>query len=103
MLFIQMSLKFKPGNIDDVNKVGTIIFNAFSTIAQKHGFPSDFPSLDIAKDTATSLLYNPNFYSVIAEEDNSKVIERPCAHYDDLLKKAWTIFISSKDLSILMM
>ena len=68
-----MSLKFRPGNMDDVDKVGTIIFNAFSTIAQRHGFPSDFPSIDIAKDTATSLLSNPSFYSVVAEED-SKVI-----------------------------
>jgi predicted N-acetyltransferase YhbS len=68
-----MSLKFRTGNIDDAYKVGTIISNAFSTIAQRHGFASDFPSLDIAKDTATYLLSNPNFYSVIAEED-SKVI-----------------------------
>jgi predicted N-acetyltransferase YhbS len=68
-----MSLKFRPGNVDDAYKVGTIIFNAFSTIAQKHGFPSDFPSIDIAKDAAMSLLSNLNFYSVIAEED-SKVI-----------------------------
>jgi predicted N-acetyltransferase YhbS len=73
MLFIQMSLRFRPGNMDDADKVGTIISNAFSTIAQKHGFPSDFPSIDIAKDTAMSLLSNTNFYSVIAEED-SKVI-----------------------------
>ena len=68
-----MSLKFRPGNIYDVDKVGTIIFDAFSTIAQRHGFPSDFPSIDIAKDVSTSLLSNLKFYSVIAEED-SKVI-----------------------------
>ena len=68
-----MSLKLRPGNIDDADKVGTIIFNAFSTIAQRHGFHSDFPSIDIAKDTTMSLLSNPNFYSAIAEED-SKVI-----------------------------
>jgi predicted N-acetyltransferase YhbS len=68
-----MILKFRPGNMDDADDVGTIIVNAFSTIAQRHGFPSDFPSLTIAKDTATSLLSNPNFYSIIAEED-SKVI-----------------------------
>ena len=73
MLFIQMSLKFRPGNMDDVDKVGTITFNAFSTIAQKHAFHADFPSIDTAKDAAMSLLSNPNFYSVIAEED-SKVI-----------------------------
>ncbi|MGN6623117.1 MAG: GNAT family N-acetyltransferase [Candidatus Nitrosocosmicus sp.] len=68
-----MSLKFRPGNIDDAYKVGTIISNAFSTIAQKHGFPSDFPSIDIAKDAAMSLLSNPNFYSVIAEEDSEVI------------------------------
>ena len=55
------------------DKVGTIIFNAFSTIAQKHGFTSDFPSIDIAKDAASSLLSNPNFYSVIAEEDSNVI------------------------------
>ena len=73
MLFIQMSLKFRPGNMDDADKVGTIIFNAFSTIAQRHGFTSDFPSIDIAKDAASSLLSNPNFYSVIAEEDSNVI------------------------------
>src|SRR3954453_7621074 len=73
MLFIQMSLKFRPGNMDDADKVGTVISNAFSTIAQKHGFHSDYPSIDIAKDAAMSLLSNPNFYSVIAEEDNSVI------------------------------
>jgi predicted N-acetyltransferase YhbS len=73
MLFIHMILKFRPGNVDDAYKVGIIISNAFSTIAQKHGFPSDFPSIDIAKEAAMSLLSNLNFYSVIAEED-SKVI-----------------------------
>jgi hypothetical protein len=73
MLFIHMILKFRPGNVDDAYKVGIIISNAFSTIAQKYGFPSDFPSIDIAKEAAMSLLSNLNFYSVIAEED-SKVI-----------------------------
>jgi predicted N-acetyltransferase YhbS len=73
MLFIQMSLKLRPGNMDDADKVGTIISNAFLTIAQKHGFPSDFPSIDIAKDAAMSLLSNPNFYSVIAEEEGKVV------------------------------
>ncbi|MGN6708157.1 MAG: GNAT family N-acetyltransferase [Candidatus Nitrosocosmicus sp.] len=68
-----MSLKFRPGNADDAYKVATIIFNAFSTIAQKHGFASDFPSIDIAKDAAMSLLSNPNFYSVIAEEDSEVI------------------------------
>jgi len=66
-------LKLRPSNVSDADKVGTIISNAFSTIAQKHGFTSDFPSMDIAKNTAMSLLSNPNFYSVIAEEDNSVI------------------------------
>ncbi len=59
--------------MDDADKVGTIIFNAFSIIAQKHGFTSDFPSIDIAKDATSSLLSNPNFYSVIAKEDSNVI------------------------------
>ena len=47
--------------------------NAFSTIAQRHGFTSDFPSIDIAKDATSSLLSNTNFYSVIAEEDSNVI------------------------------
>jgi predicted N-acetyltransferase YhbS len=58
----------RPGRIEDTDKVGKIIFEAFSVIADKHGFPPDFPSVDVARGLASSLLSNPRFYSVVAED-----------------------------------
>lgn len=71
------TLKFRSGRIDDVNDVGKIMFEAFSYLANKHGFPSDFPSIDIGKDAASYFLSNSGFYSVVAEdthEDKGKII-----------------------------
>ena len=55
----------------DTDKVGQIIFEAFSVVADKHNFPPDFPSVEAARDLACSLLSNPRFYSVVAEDTTS--------------------------------
>ena len=70
-------LRLRPGVIEDANMVGKIIFEAFSGIADKHGFPREFPTADIGISVATSFLSNPGFYSVVVEdmdENSSKVI-----------------------------
>jgi GNAT superfamily N-acetyltransferase len=61
----------RPGRIEDADKVGKIIFEAFSAIADKHNFPPDFPSVDVARGLASSLLSNPRFYSIVAEDNTS--------------------------------
>jgi predicted N-acetyltransferase YhbS len=72
------TIKLRPGSIDDADKLGKIIFEAFSAIADKHGFQSEFPSVDTGRSLASSFLSNPGFYSVVAEntsgEDKGKVI-----------------------------
>ena len=57
--------------MEDTDKLGKIIFEAFSAIADKHGFPPDYPSVDVARGLASSLLSNPRFYSVVAEDTNT--------------------------------
>jgi predicted N-acetyltransferase YhbS len=58
----------RPGRLDDANSVGKIIFEAFSAIANKHGFPTTGPlSFDAGSHQASSFLSNPGFYSVVAE------------------------------------
>ena len=66
----------RPGRIEDIDKVGKIIFEAFSAIADKHGFPPDYPSVDVARDLASSLLSNPRFYSVVAEDTSTSEDKR---------------------------
>jgi predicted N-acetyltransferase YhbS len=61
------NLTFRPGRIDDVNEIGKIIFDAFTSLANKHHFPSDFPTLNAGVDAASYFLSNPGFYSVVVE------------------------------------
>ncbi len=71
------TLRFRSGRIDDINEVGKIMFEAFSSIAHKHGFPPDFPSIEAGIDAASYFLSNSGFYSVVAEnicESKGKII-----------------------------
>ena len=71
------TLRLRPGVIDDAKEVGKVIFEAFSGIADKHGFPRDFPTVDNGINAASFFLSNPGFYSVVAEDTevgNNKVI-----------------------------
>lgn len=65
------TFRLRPGRIEDADKVGKIIFEAFSAVANKHSFPPDFPSVDVARGLASSLLSNPRFYSIVAEDNTS--------------------------------
>lgn len=65
------TFRSRPGRIEDADKVGKIIFEAFSAVADKHSFPPDFPSVDVARSLASSLLSNPRFYSIVAEGNTS--------------------------------
>ena len=71
MVQTEYSFRLRPGRIEDTDKVGKIIFEAFSAIADKHGFPPDYPSVDVARGLASSLLSNPRFYSVVAEDTST--------------------------------
>lgn len=70
------NLRLRHGSIGDAHDIGKIIFEAFSGIADKHGFPREIPSVDIGVNLASSFLSHPGFYSVIAENqgDNKRVI-----------------------------
>ena len=65
------TLRLRPGRLDDAEEAGKIIFEAFATIAEKHGFPPDFPSVDVGRTSAASFLSNPGVYSVVAEDTSS--------------------------------
>ena len=77
MTHTEQDLRLRPGVIGDAKEVGKIIFDAFSVIADKHGFPREFPTVDVGINVAHYFLSNPGFYSVVAEDtegNSSKVI-----------------------------
>ncbi len=64
-----MSLVLRSGRPGDAAACGAICHSAFQTIAEAHGFPPDFPSVEAAAGLMSMLLANPRVYSVVAERD----------------------------------
>ena len=68
-----MSVKLRPGNIEDAEACGAICYHAFRAIAEHHRFPPDFPSVQVAVGLLSQLLSHPGFYSVVVE-DNGRIV-----------------------------
>ena len=57
----------------DIPECGRILYEAFATLADRHGFPHDFPSVDAATKSMTALISNPGFHGIAAELDGRVV------------------------------
>jgi GNAT superfamily N-acetyltransferase len=68
-----MTAKIRPAIAADAKACGRIIFEAFTGIAEKHGFPPDFPSVEGATQFATIFIADPSIYGVVAEMDGRVV------------------------------
>ena len=57
----------------DAEAAGRICYEAFKEIAERHGFPPDFPSVEAGIGLLTHLIGRPGFYGVVAEIDGAVV------------------------------
>lgn len=57
----------------DIPDAGRVLYAAFATLAAKHGFPADFPTVAVATGCMRGLVTNPGFHGVIAECDGTIV------------------------------
>lgn len=64
-----MTVTLRPGTPDDAEVCGTICYQAFRDIAEKHGFPPEMHSVDIAIGALAMCLSRSDVYSVVAERD----------------------------------
>ncbi len=64
-----MSTKLRPGGPDDAEVCGQICYEAFGSLSAAHGFPSDFPSAEVATGLVAMMLGHPGFSSFVAEVD----------------------------------
>lgn len=62
-----MTPELRPATPADVEACGRIIFEAFKVIADQHGFPWDFPSVEAGTQLATTFIAAPSIYGVVAE------------------------------------
>jgi GNAT superfamily N-acetyltransferase len=57
----------------DVERCGHIAYEAFRSISERHGFPADFASPEVATEVIGMVFGNPGFYCVVAEQDGRVV------------------------------
>lgn len=50
-------------------EAGRICYEAFATLADRHGFPHDFPTVASAAEPIRWMINHPQFFSVVAEKD----------------------------------
>jgi predicted N-acetyltransferase YhbS len=62
-------LVIRQGRQDDAEACGRICYEAFHAIAERHGFPPDFPTPEVAIGVIAGLLSHVGFHGVVAEQE----------------------------------
>jgi predicted N-acetyltransferase YhbS len=68
-----MNVQIRSMKREDVETCGRICYEAFKSIAERHNFPPDFPSPEVAAGLLSQLLSRDDIYSVVAEIDGRVV------------------------------
>lgn len=68
-----MDLEIRPPTVADAPECGRICYEAFAGIANQHGFPPDFPSIENATAVLEGLIQHPGFFGVVAEQ-NGRIV-----------------------------
>ena len=64
-----MSAGIRPAVAGDAEACGRVMYDALGGIADAHGFPPDFPSVEAGAQLAAMLTAHPTVFGVVAEED----------------------------------
>ena len=64
-----MSVTIRSAVDADWVDAGRICYEAFATVADRHGFPHDFPTVAAASDPIRWMINHPKIFSVVAESD----------------------------------
>ena len=67
------AVRLRPVESADVEPLGRICFEAFRSIAERHGFPPDFPDVEVGTMVIRFFAGNPKMYGVAAEADGRLV------------------------------
>jgi len=62
-----MKANIRRATREDIEVCSEICYRAFCELADQHGFPHEFPALEVAVDTLRSMITNPGFHGIVAE------------------------------------
>ena len=63
-----MDIALRTASAEDARAGGRVLYEAFKSLADQHGFPPDFPSVDVGGEVLSMLIAHPGFYGVVAEQ-----------------------------------
>jgi predicted N-acetyltransferase YhbS len=69
----QVDVAVRRAHPEDARRAGQICYEAFKAVAERHGFPPDFPTADAAIALVSSLVARPDVHGVVAELDGRVV------------------------------
>jgi predicted N-acetyltransferase YhbS len=70
---VAVPLTLRPASKPDVPECGRVCYDAFNTIAARHGFPPEYPSVEVATTLVSELIEHPGFFALVAECDGRTV------------------------------
>ena len=65
-----MNPEIRPVRETDAPECARILFEAFRNVAERHGFPPAFPSIEIAGRVVGYMVNNPRWSCLVAEADH---------------------------------
>jgi predicted N-acetyltransferase YhbS len=68
-----IGVRIREAEDRDWEDAGRICYEAFATLADQHGFPRDFPTVQAAADPIRWLINHPRIYGAVAEKDGRVV------------------------------
>jgi predicted N-acetyltransferase YhbS len=69
-----MPITLRPALAADADACGDILYRAFASLAERHNFPPDFPSVEIGRRAAAMMLGNPGAYAIVAESEDGRIL-----------------------------
>jgi len=72
-----VSVTLRQRGRPDAEPCGRICYAAFTRINTEHGFPPDFPGVEVAIGLLSMTFNHPGFYAVVAERDG-RIVGRQC-------------------------
>lgn len=66
-----MTIELRQARAQDVPELGRICYEAFTDIAERHGFPTDFATVEFAQQVVGMLVAQEDVYSIGAFEDGA--------------------------------
>jgi predicted N-acetyltransferase YhbS len=76
-------ITLRPPTPEDVPELGRICFEAFKDVSEKHGFESDFTSLEMTRTIIGSIVRDESQYGVAASVDGQLAASNYIFHSDE--------------------